>query len=229
MSSVVNVYPDLCFLCIRLWMYLSKFQELFNIHVTSVNYIFILLKGLDQIAPQLSQTDDLSHLDASSLRLLHYYSTLCITLLKIILRDFQTIDDSPDPSDPPDSPSSSLPTLLSTVFKQFDIGEACLSLTTWVELARLLFYGSLADSGLLCPAWLRDQLGAAFESVAQKGLLHVDGATMLRLLLALAEMALDASQVGETGKLEGRRGSDWGKWRRSGERVDDGWGSDAER
>lgn len=226
LSSIENVSPDVCSLCIRLWMHLSKFQELFNIQVTSVNYIFILLKGLDQIAPQMAESDSLSHLSPSSRSFLHYYSTLCITILKIILEDFQNVDDFFDPQDPSDpqapsdpldpstpstppspSESGSFPAslVLASVFKHFDIGERCLSLSTWPELARLLFYGYIADTGLLDAASsLRAELQNALEQVAQKGLVHVDGLTMLRVLLALAEMALDSAQVGETGKLNGR-------------------------
>ena len=254
LSSIENVSPDVCSLCIRLWMYLSKFQELFKIRVTSVNYIFILLKGLDQIAPQMAESDSLSRLSPSSRSFLHYYSTLCITILKIILEDFQNVDDPDDP-DNPDDPSASttpeapsIPTtpaapaspsdsgsfpdslVLASVFKHFDIGERCLSLSTWPELARLLFYGYIADTGLLDSASsLRAELQNALEQVAQKGLVHVDGLTMLRVLLALAEMALDSSQVGETGKLNGRRASGSAKWPRNAGKADGDSGRSGER
>ena len=254
LSSIENVSPDVCSLCIRLWMYLSKFQELFKIRVTSVNYIFILLKGLDQIAPQMAESDSLSRLSPSSRSFLHYYSTLCITILKIILEDFQNVDDPDDPDDPSASIAPSTPSIpttpaapaapaspsdsgsfpdslvLASVFKHFDIGERCLSLSTWPELARLLFYGYIADTGLLDSASsLRAKLQNALEQVAQKGLVHVDGPTMLRVLLALAEMALDSSQVGETGKLNGRRASGSAKWPRNAGKADGDSGRSGER
>ena len=182
-------------LCLSIWLHLHVFHDVYSLSEISFNQFF-------RFAMIVSQISEASPTEFESSQF--FLSKICRSILKVILEDYSesSSDVSDDISEDEDNPVD----VFRLMFKTFDINADTVSLTTWLEVATMVFHTMLVESELLKFNPYIEEMKEAYQEYTSKRL-QPKGKALLYILYSLCEMAIESSGVSEgvTKMLNNRR------------------------